>query len=95
VAWSAATAKPPAKPATPYLSLDLARATGRYRELAAALPEVAVHYAVKAYPDPRLLARLHAAPAGTMVASVIGVARRGAAPSTATRHQASGPCART
>ena len=51
----------PAKPATPYMSLDLARATGRYRELAVALPGVAVHYAVKANPDPRLLARLHAA----------------------------------
>ena len=61
VAWSAATAKPPAQPATPYLSLDLARAAGRYRELAAALPRVAVHYAVKANPDPRLLGRLHAA----------------------------------
>ena len=61
VAWSAATAKPPAKPATPYMSLDLARATGRYRELAVALPGVAVHYAVKANPDPRLLARLHGA----------------------------------
>ena len=61
VAWSAATAKPPARPATPYLSLDLARAAGRYRELAAALPGVAVHYAVKANPDPRLLGRLHAA----------------------------------
>ena len=50
-----------AKRATPYLALDPAHAAERFRELAAALPGVAVHYAVKANPDPRLLARLHAA----------------------------------
>jgi ornithine decarboxylase len=54
-------ARPGARPATPYLALDPARAAGRFRELAAALPGVAVYYAVKANPDPRLLARLHAA----------------------------------
>ena len=65
VAWSAAAARSGADPsagrATPYLALDPARAAERFSELAAALPGVAVHYAVKANPDPRLLARLHAA----------------------------------
>jgi hypothetical protein len=50
-----------AQPATPYLLLDLARAQDSFAELAAALPGVAVHYAVKANPHPRLLACLHAA----------------------------------
>ena len=65
MAWSAAAARsgadPGARRATPYLALDPARAAERFSELAAALPGVAVHYAVKANPDPRLLARLHAA----------------------------------
>ena len=65
VAWSAAAARsgadPGARRSTPYLALDPARAAERFSELAAALPGVAVHYAVKANPDPRLLARLHAA----------------------------------
>ena len=67
VSWSICAAKPgaakpgAARPATPYLALDPARAVERFRELAAALPGVAVYYAVKANPDPRLLARLHAA----------------------------------
>ena len=65
VAWSAAAARsganPGARRATPYLALDPARAAERFSELAAALPGVAIHYAVKANPDPRLLARLHAA----------------------------------
>ena len=61
VAWSAATMAFTARPATPYLQLDLARARESFRELAAALPSVAVHYAVKANPDSRLLACLHAA----------------------------------
>ncbi len=50
-----------ASPPTPYLLLDLARVEESFRELAAALPHIAVHYAVKANPHPRLLARLHAA----------------------------------
>src|SRR5690242_3908136 len=50
-----------AQPATPYLLLDLARAKDSFAGLAAALPGVAIHYAVKANPDPRLLACLHAA----------------------------------
>src|SRR5689334_12788555 len=49
------------QPATPYLLLDLARARDSFAGLAAALPGVAVHYAVKANPHPRLLACLHAA----------------------------------
>jgi diaminopimelate decarboxylase len=73
VAWSASASRlggvvparnqqrPGARRATPYLALDPARAAERFCELAAALPGVAVHYAVKANPDPRLLARLHAA----------------------------------
>ena len=60
VAWSSA-ANPGARRATPYLELDPDRAAERFSELAAALPGVAVHYAVKANPEPRLLARLHAA----------------------------------
>ena len=40
---------------TPYLDLDVGAAVTRYRRLAAALPGTAVHYAVKANPDPRLL----------------------------------------
>jgi len=72
VTWSVRAAKPgaakpgtakpgAAKLATPYLALDPARAAECFTELAAALPGVAIHYAVKANPDPRLLTRLHAA----------------------------------
>ena len=57
VAWTV----PGARPATPYVLLDLAQATDSFAELAAALPGVAVHYAVKANPHSRLLACLHAA----------------------------------
>jgi ornithine decarboxylase len=56
-----ARAVPGGRPATPYVLLDLGQAQRSFAELAAALPGVAVHYAVKANPDPRLLARLHAA----------------------------------
>lgn len=49
------------QPATPYLLLDPALARDRFAELAAALPGVRIHYAVKANPHPRLLACLHAA----------------------------------
>ena len=85
VAWSAASAKLTAEPATPYLELDLVRARESFRELAAALPEVAVHYAVKANPDPRLLACLHAAGCRFEAASwaeVRAVIRAGADPRT-------------
>ena len=57
VAWTVLGARP----ATPYVLLDLARAKDSFAELAAALPGVAVHYAVKANPHSRLLACLHAA----------------------------------
>jgi len=89
VTWSVTAAKlgvkPAAKPASPYLELDLARARESFRELAAALPEVAVHYAVKANPDPRLLACLRAAGCRFEVASwaeVRAVIRAGADPAT-------------
>ena len=57
VAW----AVPGTRLATPYLLLDLGRARDCFAELTAALPGVAVHYAIKANPHPRLLACLHAA----------------------------------
>jgi hypothetical protein len=72
------------RPATPYLLLDLARAKDSFAELAAALPGVAVHYAVKANPHPRLLACLHAAGCRFEVASwaeVRAAIRAGADPS--------------
>src|SRR3954454_10778247 len=43
---------------TPYLDLDVPHAVATYRRLAAALPGTAMHYAVKANPDPTLLAAL-------------------------------------
>ncbi len=43
---------------TPYLSLDIPRAVDRLRAVNAALPDAAVHYAVKANPDPALLRAL-------------------------------------
>jgi ornithine decarboxylase len=81
VAWTVAGAQP----ATPYLLLDLARARDSFAELAVALPGVAVHYAVKANPDPRLLACLNAAGCRFEAASwteVRATIRAGAAPST-------------
>src|SRR5918995_6039039 len=50
-----------ARPETPYLELDVRTALDRFAELAGALPGTAVHYAVKANPDPRLLVALAAA----------------------------------
>ena len=47
-----------ARPATPYLRLHVGEAVERYRRLARALPGTAIHYAVKANPEPRLLAAL-------------------------------------
>jgi ornithine decarboxylase len=46
---------------TPYLGFDVPHAVATYRRLAAALPGTALHYAVKANPDPVLLAALAAA----------------------------------
>ncbi len=45
---------------TPYLELDLPAALERYADLARALPDTAVHYAVKANPHPHLLSALAA-----------------------------------
>jgi ornithine decarboxylase len=77
-----ATAAPPA---TPYLLLDLARSRESFRELTAALPGIAVHYAVKANPHPRLLACLQAAGCRFEAASwaeIRAAIRAGADPST-------------
>src|SRR5215469_14110925 len=81
VPWSVAAGPP----ATPYLLLDLARANDSFAELAGALAGVAVHYAVKANPHPRLLACLHAAGCRFEAASwaeVRAAIRAGAEPST-------------
>ncbi len=59
----------PAAGPTPYLDLDLGIALDQFNALRAALPETAVHYAVKANPDPRLLGALHAAGSRFDVAS--------------------------
>lgn len=48
------------EPATPLVTLDLARVGWAHRVLRRALPEVALHYAVKANPDPAVLATLAA-----------------------------------
>jgi ornithine decarboxylase len=69
---------------TPYLALDVPAAVTRFRRLAAALPGTAVHYAVKANPDPTLLAALAAAGSRFDVASpaeVVAALEAGAAPS--------------
>jgi len=70
--------------ATPYLHLDVAAAVTRFRRIGAALPGTAVHYAVKANPDPVLLAALAAAGSRFDVASpaeVVAAIEAGAAPS--------------
>ena len=54
---------------TPCLVLDVALVPVRYRELRLALPGVAVHYAVKANPEPRVLEALVAHGSGFDVAS--------------------------
>src|SRR3954451_14576989 len=56
----AATLPSTATRATPYLDFDVPHAVATYRRLAAALPGTAMHYAVKANPDPTLLAALAA-----------------------------------
>ncbi len=63
--------RPPHPPSTPYLELDVTRAVGRFRRLAAALPGSAVHYAVKANPHPALLRALAGARCGFDVASPV------------------------
>ena len=71
--------------ATPCLLLDPALARDRFPQLAAALPGVRIHYAVKANPHPRLLACLHAAGCRFEAASwaeVRAAIRAGADPAT-------------
>src|SRR6187401_2200718 len=63
------SAPPAALPRTPYLSLDVAAAVTRFRRLHTCLPGTAVHYAVKANPEPALLAGLAAAGSRFDVAS--------------------------
>ena len=59
---------------TPYLRLDVDAAVARYRRLAEVLPGTAVHYAVKANPEPVLLDRLASAGCRFDVASPAEVA---------------------
>jgi hypothetical protein len=54
---------------TPYLLIDLDAVEGAYRAITSALPEFVIHYATKCNPDPRILARLHAAGSGFEIAS--------------------------
>jgi ornithine decarboxylase len=54
---------------SPYLVLDLAMVRAGYAELRAALPEARVYYAVKANPEPAVLATLATAGSGFDVAS--------------------------
>lgn len=73
------------QPATPYLLLDVARAAEAHRAMAAAMPEITLHYAVKTNPDPRLLACLRRAGCQFEAASwaeIRAVMRAGAAPFT-------------
>ncbi|WP_395659466.1 type III PLP-dependent enzyme [Nocardioides sp.] len=70
-------------PASPYLELSVPTAVRRLRALAEALPGTAIHYAVKANPQPELLAALHAAGGRFDVASpaeVTAALAAGAAP---------------
>ena len=67
---------------TPYLDLDVPAAVTRYRRIAACLPGTAVHYPVRANPEPALLAALAAAGCRFDVAGpaeVVAVLRAGAA----------------
>jgi ornithine decarboxylase len=73
----------PVPAATPYLDLDVPAAVTRFRRIRATLPGTAIHYAVKANPEPRLLAALVAAGARFDVASpaeVVASLEAGAAP---------------
>ncbi|MCB8957489.1 MAG: type III PLP-dependent enzyme [Nocardioides sp.] len=73
----------PSTPPSPYLELSVPVAVEHYRSLAAALPGTAVHYAVKANPEPALLRALHEAGSSFDVASpaeVLAALAAGAAP---------------
>ena len=83
--WGVARAAAVTSAVNPYLQLDLARARESFQELTEAFPGVAVHYAVKANPHPRLLACLHRAGCRFEAASwaeIRAAIRAGAAPST-------------
>ena len=70
-------------PTTPFLELDVPAAVAGYRRLAAALPGTALHYAVKANPEPALLAALAGAGCRFDVASpaeITAALMAGAAP---------------
>ncbi len=54
---------------SPHLVVDLATVRARYAELRAALPEARIYYAVKANPEPAVLAALAGAGSGFDVAS--------------------------
>jgi ornithine decarboxylase len=54
---------------TPYLTMDLGQVGRAYRELRTALPEAAVHYAMKCNPDRRILRTLADAGASFEIAS--------------------------
>ena len=58
-----------ALPSTPFLEVETSVVTDRLGELAAALPGIAIHYAVKAKPHPQLLAAVVAAGGNFDVAS--------------------------
>src|SRR5689334_21670129 len=70
-------------PSTPFLEIETAVVTDRLGALAAALPGIAIHYAVKANPHPDVLAAIVAAGADFDVASpaeVRAVLAAGSAP---------------
>jgi ornithine decarboxylase len=56
--------------ASPFLAVDLGEVDRAYARLRCALPQVALHYAVKCNPEPAILARLHALGSGFEVASL-------------------------
>jgi ornithine decarboxylase len=55
---------------SPFLALDLDAVSRAYTRMRRALPQIALHYAVKCNPEPALLARLHALGAGFEIASL-------------------------
>ena len=54
---------------TPFLLVDLEAVDRAYRAITDALPDVAIRYATKCNPDPRILARLHRSGSGFEIAS--------------------------
>lgn len=43
---------------TPYLTLDLSKVTAAYTEMHASMPEIAIHYAIKSNPNPKLASHI-------------------------------------